>query len=83
MGEHIRTFVAIELPDGVQKGLQQVEDGLKRDRPPVRWVAPDKIHVTLAFLGEIPAEKIEVVAGCLARGAAGQAPIEIEGKGNV
>jgi 2'-5' RNA ligase len=81
MAEHIRTFVAMELPAGVQRALGQVQDRLKRDRPPVRWVAPDKVHVTLAFLGEIPGEKVEVVAGCLARAAAGLVPFEIEATG--
>ncbi len=81
MAERIRTFIAIELPAAVRRGLGQLQERLKRDRPPVRWVAPDKIHVTLAFLGEIPAERVAVVGDCLARAAAAAAPFEIEAAG--
>ena len=81
MPELIRTFVAIELPAAVQRGLTQLQERLKRDRPPVRWVAPDKIHVTLVFLGEIPAEMVETVGHSAARAAAGVLPFEIEAAG--
>jgi len=77
----IRTFIALSLPPAVQRGLAQLQERFKRERPPVRWVAPDKIHVTLAFLGEIPAERVEVAGACAARAAAGLAPFEIEAVG--
>lgn len=79
--ETIRTFIAIELPAAVQRGIAELQERLKRERPPVRWVAPDKIHVTLAFLGEIPAERVEAACACAARAAAGAAPCEIEAVG--
>jgi len=79
--ERVRTFVAIELPAAVQRGLTQVQERLQRDRPPVRWVATDKIHVTLVFLGEIPGEKVAIVGESAARAAAGVAPFEIEAAG--
>jgi 2'-5' RNA ligase len=81
MTERIRTFIAIELPAQVQRGLVQVQEQLKRDRPPVRWVAPDKIHVTLVFLGELPVEQVEIVGASAARAAAGVAPFELEAAG--
>jgi 2'-5' RNA ligase len=81
MTERIRTFIAIELPPLVREGLARLQERLNRDRPPVRWVAPDKIHVTLKFLGEIPAEEVEGVSESAARVAAAAAPFQIEATG--
>ena len=81
MAELIRTFVAIELPPAVQQGLLQVQQRLKQGRPPVRWVAPDKIHITLNFLGEIPAEKVPGVGEAAARAAAAAVPFEVDALG--
>ncbi|MGC8958319.1 MAG: RNA 2',3'-cyclic phosphodiesterase [Chloroflexia bacterium] len=81
MGERIRTFIAIELPEEVRRGLARVQGELKRSHPPVRWVAPEKIHVTLKFLGEIPAEQVEIVCQVTDRVAASAAPFELEAAG--
>lgn len=81
MSERIRTFIAIELPEEVQHGLARVQGELKRSHPPVRWVSPEKIHVTLKFLGEIPAEQVESVCQVAARVAASAVPFELEAAG--
>ncbi len=81
MPEQIRTFIAMSLPTAVQQGLARVQQQLKQGRPPVRWVAPDKIHVTLNFLGEIPAEQVPGVGDAAARAAAAAVPFEIEAVG--
>ncbi len=81
MPELIRTFIAIELPKAVQDALAEVEARLKKEKPPVRWVAPDKIHVTLHFLGEIPPAEVEAISAMTVRVAAEAAPFEIEATG--
>jgi len=81
MSERIRTFVAIELPPHVQRGLAQLQERLRRTRPPVRWVAPDKVHLTLNFLGEIPAEQVTGVGEATLRVAAQTVPFELEAAG--
>lgn len=81
MGERIRTFIAVELPGDVQRGLVRVQEDLKRSHPPVRWVSPERIHVTLKFLGEIPAEQVETVCQVVERVAASAVPFELEAVG--
>lgn len=44
-----RLFIAIELPDPVKRDLVR----LRKEIPGARWVAPDQLHLTLAFLGEL------------------------------
>lgn len=63
----VRTFIAIELEDHILRQLGDLQDRLKQDIPPklVRWVRPEGIHLTLKFLGEVPAPEIEAIAEAL------------------
>lgn len=47
-----RLFVAIFLPDGVQRCLANVQQSIPTVGPLVRWVAPPLFHCTLRWLGE-------------------------------
>lgn len=48
----MRLFVAIELPDDLKTALGR----LRTDVPGARWVPPEQLHLTLAFLGEVEEE---------------------------
>jgi 2'-5' RNA ligase len=52
----VRLFVAIVLPPAVVAELDDAVAPLRPARPDLRWTGPDAWHVTLAFLGEVPAE---------------------------
>jgi 2'-5' RNA ligase len=45
----LRLFVALELPDEVRRRIAMLSAGL----PDARWVAPENLHVTLRFIGEV------------------------------
>ena len=65
-GESLRLFVAIELPAEVRQALLRVQDDLRRagaDR--LRWVRPEGVHLTLKFLGEVAAERVDAVEAAL------------------
>jgi 2'-5' RNA ligase len=81
MSKQIRTFIAIELPPPIRRALAQLQEQLKRDRPPVRWVTPDKIHLTLKFLGEITPEQVRAVGEATAGVAAEIRPFTLEATG--
>ena len=57
----IRSFLAIELPETVRKKIEEVQGDLKSSRADVRWVNPDKIHLTLKFFGNIEEARIESI----------------------
>ncbi len=48
----MRLFIALPLPAEVTAALEAAQNQLKRNRRPVKWVAPASIHLTLQFLGE-------------------------------
>jgi 2'-5' RNA ligase len=84
-GERIRAFIAVNLPVTV---IRRVADDVKALQSPVAqagfkvaWVPAANIHLTLKFLGHIPAESAEAVHGKLRQGLAGRAPFELEVRG--
>ncbi|MGD2134844.1 MAG: RNA 2',3'-cyclic phosphodiesterase [Gemmatimonadales bacterium] len=60
----MRLFVAVNLPQDVRHALWEAVAPLRTRSFPVRWVASEGLHVTLKFLGEVPAEREpQVIAG--------------------
>lgn len=67
-----RLFVALDLPDELREGIAEWGREALVD-PALRPVAPESLHITLAFLGNRPEEEIEEIAAVV-REAAGPAP---------
>ena len=67
MAELIRTFIAIELNDAIRHALEDVQAQFKHEQAAhsVRWVAPDSIHITLKFLGDVDADKLSALQNAL------------------
>lgn len=67
-GPSLRLFVACELPDEARDALAAVQRLLReRGAEGLRWVRPEGIHLTLKFLGEVPARRLEAIERVLAR----------------
>jgi 2'-5' RNA ligase len=80
--EQIRSFIAIELPADVRSALAELQAGLRTNNPPqVKWVDPDSIHLTLKFLGNIPAAKINDIGDALVQVARDFSPLSLEVQG--
>lgn len=57
----IRSFLAIELPKTIIEKIRELQADLKHARADVRWVGPEKIHLTLKFFGNIEESKVEEI----------------------
>jgi RNA 2',3'-cyclic 3'-phosphodiesterase len=57
----MRVFIAVDLPSHVRKTLADVQHELRPLSNSVRWVAPESIHITLKFIGEMPEKRLEEV----------------------
>ena len=57
----IRSFLAIELPEPIQRKIGEVQGGLRLSHADVRWTDPEKIHVTLKFFGNIEESRIDPI----------------------
>jgi 2'-5' RNA ligase len=67
-----RLFVALDLPDDVREGIVAWGSEALAD-PALRPVAPESLHITLAFLGYKPEKEIARIAAVVGEGA-GPAP---------
>ena len=56
-----RLFIAAPLPSAVLDHLGHLLDDLSSRDLPVRWVAPNALHLTLHFIGEVPIERAELL----------------------
>lgn len=74
----IRTFAAVELPDGVKRPLARAAAELRAQRiPGLRVVRPEGIHITLKFLGDIDPARVPNIADALAAAAANHPPFSL------
>ena len=65
-GPRARLFVALDLPDDARRRLVAWREGLLRGRTDLRPVAPEALHLTLAFLGYRPEEEIPAIGAAVA-----------------
>lgn len=65
--ETYRTFVALPLSSTLKQELQALQTTLMRQCPPqsVRWVAPEGMHLTLFFLGEVETRRLPEIKNAL------------------
>lgn len=54
----IRTFIALDLDDSIRYLLAGVIRQMAQELPSIRWVDPQGIHLTLAFLGDLSDERL-------------------------
>jgi 2'-5' RNA ligase len=80
--EEIRSFIAIELPEEVRRGLAALRSELQRDEHRfVKWVDPYGIHLTLKFLGNIHAGRVTEVTGAMEGAARGIRSFPVQSSG--
>jgi RNA 2',3'-cyclic 3'-phosphodiesterase len=62
----MRLFIAVDLPNSIRKTLIEIESKLMPLTDSAKWVAPESIHITLKFLGEVPIKKMNDIDEALA-----------------
>jgi 2'-5' RNA ligase len=73
----LRAFIAVELPPEIRAALAGEQARLKKLGANVGWVAPDNIHITLLFLGDMFGAQVAPLAAALDAVAAHHAPFEL------
>lgn len=77
--DHVRLFVACEVPDDVKESIGEVIENLRsHSGNAVRWIRPEGVHVTLKFLGEVPTKKLPAVKLAIQEAVVGHSPFELE-----
>jgi 2'-5' RNA ligase len=74
----MRAFIAIPLPSAVQAAVALAIDNLAASGADVKWVAPQLLHLTLKFLGEITDEQRTGVEQVMRRVAAAEPAFQMD-----
>jgi RNA 2',3'-cyclic 3'-phosphodiesterase len=59
--QDFRLFIALTVPDAVKGTIQKAQEELRRVVPEkaARWTRREQFHLTLKFLGNVPASRVE------------------------
>lgn len=74
----MRLFVAVELPDRVREHLDARTAPLRASMAGWRWTPAAQWHLTLAFLGEVPEERLPEVSRRMGLAARRHEPFDLE-----
>jgi 2'-5' RNA ligase len=76
----VRLFVAIEIPEDIRRTLAALLHEFRSISPRLKWVRPENMHLTLAFLGETEPAKFSEVQTALSTIRSPQ-PVSLEFRG--
>lgn len=76
--QNIRTFIAVEVGNDVKARAADLIKRLKQAEADVRWVAPQNMHITLKFLGDVPNQEVPDICRHVAEVTAAFEPFEID-----
>ncbi len=80
--ETIRTFICIEIPDSIKARIGKLQDTLRQIDAQISWTKPSNIHMTLKFLGGVPASRIERIKNAVEKASRGIKPFDLEVSGS-
>ena len=65
--ERFRLFVAVTIPDAIKAKIEEAQAELRRVLPEraVRWTRREQFHLTLKFLGDVDAARVEALGEAL------------------
>ena len=74
----VRTFIAAEMDEPIRTAIRVLQQELTDRSVEVRWTAPERMHLTLKFLGDIPDEHVPDVCEVARQVAAEVEPFSVD-----
>lgn len=83
MNETLRLFLAIPMPEDIRAGLRRLQLESQPLLPPraVRWARPEQFHLTLKFLGNVPAADTVALSEAVRAVCAAAPPLRLRAEG--
>ncbi len=78
-----RLFIALRVPEAVQVELERAQSELRRaiTGPEIRWTKREQLHLTLRFMGNVEAHRLENLIEALRTTGASFAPLRMRAAG--
>ena len=77
----MRLFVALRPPPSAVAHADAALEPVRRAHPELRWVPPERWHLTLAFYGEVPDGNVEGTVAMVDRRLRGRGPCDLAFRG--
>jgi RNA 2',3'-cyclic 3'-phosphodiesterase len=79
----MRLFLALTFPDQARARIHEAAGPLRASGIPIRWLEPDRYHLTLKFLGDVRSDRLPPLEKAVARvaGATRAFTLTLEGFG--
>jgi 2'-5' RNA ligase len=77
----MRSFVAIDINDGLRKEIEKLQSEFKRrikNQTGIKWVKPELIHLTLKFLGDVEDHRADEITDVIQLVCAEQKSFELQ-----
>lgn len=79
--DRIRAFVAFKTPEAVSAHIRGVQMAVSSCGIDMRWIPPEKVHLTLKFLGDIPGTNLERILSVMEDAVRETPPLRLAAKG--
>jgi 2'-5' RNA ligase len=76
-----RTFIAVAASPDIRRAAQKLADQLRPAAGDVKWVAPENLHWTLQFLGDVGDLEIPAVCSAVSTAVAELESFDLEARG--
>jgi 2'-5' RNA ligase len=76
-----RTFIAVVASAGIKASAAKLAGLLRQAAGDVKWVAPENLHWTMQFLGDVEAVEIPAVCSAVSQAVAQLDSFELEARG--
>lgn len=73
-----RTFIAVALPEETRLAVERLQESLRGEFPGLRWTAARQLHLTLAFLGDVPTGDLDGLCDAVSGAVAPLCSFELE-----
>lgn len=73
----MRLFVALHLPADVRAHADRALRRVRAELPDLRWVPPERWHLTLAFFGDVADARLDATRDRVARRVVGLSPVAL------
>lgn len=73
----LTTFVAVDIPARIKEDISKLQEELAKKNLPISWSDPQKVHITLVYLGKISESRVAAAGKAIAKTAQETAPFQI------
>lgn len=77
----MRCFISLDPPDALRKKIEVIQGEMKKSGADLKWVDPEKIHLTFFFFADLKPEEAALLSEKIKGAVAGIGPFDVVAEG--